>query len=303
MKSTFENAIVVECDLGAPQSGAALGGRALLSELEGKVNVYRTINTAALPTRQSDTKEAHYLGEINECLDEISISVQEYFNNNLKSLSIIAGDHSTACGSIAGLRKAFPEKKIGVVWIDAHADIHSPYTTPSGNVHGMPVAAAAGKDHIHRAINTLDANTITLWNRTKEICGQSIELNNLVYIGIRDLEQEEWDILEEEKIKYYSASEVNTQGARDTALDTLSYLSDCDILYVSFDIDSLDSEYVPGTGTPVDGGLRTEQAKEILSIIHESNKVKLFEVVEINPLLDDKNETAKCIADILSGIF
>lgn len=299
----IKDAIVVECDLGGPHSGAALGCRALLAELGNKVNVVETINVAALPIRQSELVKAHYLDEINTCLSEISNAIENYFKKSDTQLKVIAGDHSTASGSLAGLKKSFPDKKIGVVWIDAHADIHSPYTTPSGNVHGMPVAAAASKDHIHRACNELDQKTVELWNETKKICSKSISLSDLVYIGIRDLEQEEWDILEEENIKYYEVAEIEAKGATQVANEALEYLSKCDLLYVSFDIDSLDAEIVPGTGTPVGDGLSVEQAQDLLGVLYRSEKLKLFEVVEINPLLDNKNETAKRVAKTLINAF
>ncbi|MCF6439063.1 arginase [Pseudoalteromonas luteoviolacea] len=299
----IKDVIVVECDLGGPHSGAALGCRALLAELGDKVNVVDSINVAALPVRQSKLKKAHYLGEINECIDRLSSSIFHFYQNNDSQLKVIAGDHSTASGSLAGLKKAFPDKRIGVVWIDAHADIHSPYTTPSGNVHGMPVAAAACKDHLHRARNELDEQTVELWNNTKALCGESIALKDLVYVGIRDLEQEEWDIVKEENIKYFQVADLNEQGSKRIAHQCLEYLDDCDLLYVSFDIDSLDAKLVPGTGTPVGDGLSVEQAQELLSVLFSSEKLKMFEVVEINPLLDNKNETAKRVASTLIGAF
>lgn len=296
-----KNIICVQSELGGPVGGAALGPRALLNEIVNEVdfNIVKCINTDCLPIRKSAFKNAHYLNEINDCLEDISNSVFEYYSTTDQKLTVLAGDHSTACGSLAGLKRAFPTQKIGVIWIDAHADIHSPYTTPSGNVHGMPVSAAIGLDHLNKKINNLDKAEESAWLRTKEICRQSVKCEDLVYIGIRDLEEQEWDIIKENNILYYTPKDMDELGAKKVASSVIDHLNKCDVVYLSFDIDSMDKSLVPGTGTPVELGLKFAETSNLLKTFINLEKTKLVEIVEINPLLDNKNETAKLIKKLI----
>lgn len=304
MNTKFENILLVECDLGGPKAGAACGPRALHPLLNPNINLVEAIDTPINRCRESLTPRAHFLKEINECISRISNSVFDFFTENPeKRLGVVAGDHSTACGTLSGLKRSFPDSRIGVVWIDAHADIHSPFTSPSGNVHGMPIAAATGLDHNEMAINTLGCDEKMLWENTKAIAGSSFTLEDLVYIGIRDLEEQEWNILNEHQIPNFSVSKVAAKGGIEIAKDALKLLNKCDLIYVSFDIDSLDASLVPGTGTPVSDGLNAIEVVEMLSVFSLSEKVKLIEVAEINPLLDNQNETADLVAQIMEGIF
>ncbi|PNQ53560.1 hypothetical protein C1141_20620, partial [Vibrio agarivorans] len=196
---------------GGPHSGSAMAGRAFFSQFDKQINVVDTIKTPIREIRKSNTPDAHYLKDINSCLRDISEAVVNHYENTPDTrLLVIAGDHSTASGTLAGLQTAYPNKTIGTIWIDAHADIHSPYTSPSGNVHGMPVAAAASDDHIAFMQNNIDDETRALWEETKDICRKTINYDNLVYIGIRDLEKVEWDIIKEHGISYYSVSTVES---------------------------------------------------------------------------------------------
>ncbi|WP_168204235.1 arginase [Aliikangiella coralliicola] len=304
MKKKFKKMLLVECDLGGPEAGAALGPNALYSLLGENAELVDVIRCAEISDCHNTTPQAHNLKEINDCLYQISQSVSEFFKKNQnESLGIIAGDHSTACGSLAGLKTANPDARIGVIWIDAHADIHSPYTTPSGNVHGMPIAAAVGADHKKIAINSIDQETHAEWEKTKRLSQSSFTLNDLVYIGIRDLEQQEQEVLEQHNIPHYSVSSVSRLGGTEVATAALKYLEHCSSIYVSFDIDSLDAELVPGTGTPVTDGLDAFNTMKIISTLAASDKVKLLEVVEINPLLDQGNKTTELVARILEGVF
>lgn len=304
MSLRFNNALLVECELGGPSNGSMHGAKALFSELNIKPNIINIIQAAQLPVRQSATPLVHYLSEINDCISKVSNAIKQYFDTGDDSrLVVAAGDHSTACGSVAGLKKAFPDKKIGVVWIDAHADIHSPYTSCSGNVHGMPVAAAVGADHLERAVNIVDEITDKLWKETKDVCGHAFEFEDLVYVGIRDLEQEEWDIIDEQKISFFTVQDIISSSGTAIANAALNKLDHCDLIYVSFDVDALDSSLVPGTGTPVIEGIDARAAKELLSTLVSSEKVKLLEVVEINPLLDNGVETARNVSKVLEGVL
>jgi arginase len=203
---------------------------------------------------------------------------------------IISGDHSSAGGSIAALKSAFPTKRVGVVWIDAHADLHSPYTSPSGNMHGMPLATALAEDNVTEKVNELDAGTISKWNNIKNIAGISPKLNfeDLVFVGVRDTEKPERSIMERHSIPNFTTLDLVKKGVEHVADAIMKYLSHCEVLYISFDVDSMDMELSQGTGTPVKDGLSKHQAIELIKILVNDKRVKMFEVVEVNPLLDKK---------------
>jgi len=207
---------------------------------------------------------------------------------------ILAADHGSAGGTIAGIRKSFPDKKLGVIWIDAHGDLHSPYTTPSGNIHGMPLSTALNEDNIPCKSNDVDAETISMWNQLKELHGitPKITPENLVFIAVRDTEYQEDALIERLNIHNFKVEEVNAIGAKETAIQTLVKLNDCDIIYISFDVDSMDPDITSyGTGTPVKNGLLPAQVSEIFNTLIESQKVVCIEFVEVNPCLDEKMNT------------
>ena len=233
----------------------------------------------------------------------------DLLSSELKSSTfpiLLSGDHSCAGGTIAGVKKAFPEKRVGVVWIDAHADVHTPYTTPSGNLHGMPLATALAEDNLDSKINNLDPETTNLWNKLKNTGNISpkIDVNDLVYISVRDTEKPEDDYLAKHNIKNFSVDEIRTKGKEIVAQQIKDKLSSCDVIYVSFDVDSMDCILVSkGTGTPVENGLNPEEADYFMVEFSKWEKVKAIEFVEINPCLDDKvNKMAEAAYGILKNV-
>jgi arginase len=217
---------------------------------------------------------------------------------------VLSGDHSSALGTISGIKTAFPEKRLGVVWIDAHADIHSPYTTPSGNVHGMPLAAALADDNLDRKINDLKPDTDKAWEGLKNIGGIAPKVlhSDVVYFGVRDTEEPEEYAIEKNNIKNYRVDEVRFRGMDICMNETLEKFRDCDLIYISFDVDSMDCDLISkGTGTPVSKGFDQEEIKEIINKVIESGKVACVEVVEVNPCLDNKgNVMAETAFDVLN---
>lgn len=203
---------------------------------------------------------------------------------------IISGDHSNAGGSIAALKAAFPKKRVGVVWIDAHADLHSPYTSPTGNIHGMPLATALAEDNLEQMVNELDPRTIEKWERLKNTAGiaPKINVSDLVFVGVRSTEKPERSIMDRNSIPNYTTQDMVRKGVDAIAKEILTYLAECDVLYISFDVDSMDMELSQGTGTPVKDGLSKHQAIELIKKLLADVRVKMFEVVEVNPLLDKK---------------
>ncbi|OJJ17230.1 arginase [marine bacterium AO1-C] len=203
---------------------------------------------------------------------------------------VLAGDHGSAAGTIAGLKKAHPHKKLGVIWIDAHADLHSPYTTPSGNMHGMPLAISLNDDNKANQINTLDSETYEHWEALKNTGhpGAKLEGRHIVLIAGRDIEKEEQALMDKYGIRNFTAEEVKQQGTDAIIQQTLDILKECDMIYVSFDVDSMDSDITMGTGTPVPNGISMEEAKALNTGFAQSPKLVCWEMVEINPTLDNK---------------
>lgn len=248
---------------------------------------------------------AKYINQIYKQCKEVYTVVEQTINNNRFPL-VFSGDHSSAIGTVSGVKEAYPHKTLGVIWVDAHADIHSPYTTPSGNMHGMPLAALLHLDNQHIAKNELYDETKLYWDKLKSLGGdfKKIAPEHLVYFGVRDTEQEEIQILEDLNIKNYTVEETRNLGVKKAVERALLQLQDCDILYISFDVDSMDSELISnGTGTPVPKGFDAAEIKELLKELIKSSKVVCLEVVEVNPLLDNKgNKMAEVTFDILEDI-
>ncbi|MFN4807941.1 MAG: arginase, partial [Bacteroidota bacterium] len=150
---------------------------------------------------------------------------------------VLSGDHSSALGTIAGIKHAHPGKTIGVIWLDAHADIHSPYTSPSGNVHGMPLAAALRLDNLGHKVNEVEEDVKWYWEHMKSLAGSSstLDARHLIYFGLRDFENAEIQLIREKGIVHHTVSYVREKGIQPVVQDALQRLSACDLIYISFD--------------------------------------------------------------------
>lgn len=198
---------------------------------------------------------------------------------------LISGDHSNAGGTLAGLRLAYPDKRIGAIWIDAHADLHSVYTSPSGNVHGMPLATAIFEDNLECQVNTPEPAAVEAWNALKGDRPR-IRPEDVVFIALRDTEAPEGYLVEKYNMGVHLTADVRSQGAQAIAEACMARLADCDLIYISFDVDSMDPMVSVGTGTPVPDGLTAEEAEALLTYFAAQPKVGCMEFTEINPLLD-----------------
>ena len=214
---------------------------------------------------------------------------------------VISGDHSSAGGTIAGIKMAKPKSKLGVIWIDAHADLHTPYTTPSGNMHGMPLAVSIDEDNKECKVHDLDEKTTKQWEHLKNMgkLGQKVMPEDVVFISLRDYEKEEKYLIEKHGMKVITTSEVRRTGAENVCRKVLRYLSDCTDIYVSFDVDSLDASISRGTGTPVSNGLREREVEDLISKFMQNRKICCFEITEVNPTLDKENLMAEIAFNIL----
>lgn len=299
-------------DIGAGTRGADMGVDAIEIAAINKENDYfnqyefidvETENHAVY--EKSKSLFAKRIGRVLDVCEKLATSVTECINEN-KFPMVLSGDHSSALGTISGVKKAYPDKRLGVVWIDAHADIHSPYTSPSGNVHGMPLAAALGENNLDRKINDLSDDTNTSWEGMKNIGGTSpkVKYEDVVYFGVRDTEEPEDYLIEKHGIKNYKVEEVRFRGMQVCMNETIEQLKNCDLIYISFDVDSMDCDLISkGTGTPVSKGFDQFEIMEISKSIIETGKVACFEVVEVNPTLDTKgNVMAEVAFDVLDDV-
>jgi arginase len=294
-------------ELGAGTRGASLGpeairaaARAQNSTLFSEYPVYTLPNRNDLLDRPTNFPYAKRIDGVLQIFEGIKTQVKEAIDSGMFPL-IIAGDHSSAGGTMAGLKLAYPGKRLGVLWIDAHADLHSPYTTPSGNIHGMPIATALGVDQSDLQKNNLDLTTMQYWNQLKS---HSLKPADLIYIGVRDVEEEEIHAMKQLNLRNYTVKELRDRGLQ-TCIDEISEkLEACDIVYVSFDVDSMDpSETSYGTGTPVPMGISFDEAKSILTSMSKLNNLACMELVEVNPCLDnEKNKMAERSFELINSL-
>jgi arginase len=301
----------IPSEYGAGTRGASLGIDALrIASIMRKSDLFTKLDTSTITVpkknllKRSKSKVAKYSGVISKLYSKIAASVALTASTS-PFLFVLSGDHSSAGGVMAGLAKAFPNKTMGAIWIDAHADIHSPYTTPSGNLHGMPVATALGFSHKEIKINEVNQKAEADWEAMCLASGRKgiLKPENLVYIGIRDTEPEEDDIMDAHKIKKYDSQMIRRITIENVVKQTMEYLAHCDYWYVSFDVDSLDDTISRGTGTPAANGLLIEEARYLLKKLLANPKVICMEITEINPLLDNKNRMAEVAFELLEDCY
>lgn len=201
---------------------------------------------------------------------------------------ILGGDHSIAMGSLAGVAKHV--KNLGVIWYDAHADMNTPETSPSGNIHGMPLAASMGLGH--PALTGIGGYK------------GKVKPENIVLIGARDIDAGEKVLIAEKNIKVYTAEDVKRLGMDEVIKQTLAYLSKrCDGIHLSFDLDGIDPREVPGVGTPVADGISYTESARAIELLGKSNALVSAEFVEFNPLLDKDDVTARAVANLIGVLF
>lgn len=299
--------IEVKSEIGAGTRGASLGVEAIkIAALDFMSNFFVHFPTETIETENKllfEPIESPYAKRIKGTLtlyERISKSVSETIKANLFPV-ILSGDHSTAGATIAGLKMARPQAKIGAIWIDAHADLHTPFTTPSGNMHGMPVAVSIAEDNLDCKVHDVDEQTQKAWDALKNIGGIAPKIlpEDIVFISLRDYEKEEEHLIKKYGMKVITTSEVRRKGPEQVARSVFRYLSDCEYIYVSFDVDSLDASISKGTGTPVTNGLREREVEDLISKFMQHRKICCFEITEVNPTLDKENLMAEIAFNIL----
>ena len=315
MVITMEKAIKLiknRSDIGAGTRGSDMGIDAIeIAAINQNSDYFNQFEFEDVKTHNESiydknrSTSAKRIEHVVEQCSRVCNAVKKNLKNNYFPI-VLSGDHSSALGTISGIKAVYPEQTLGVIWIDAHADLHSPYTSPSGNIHGMPLSAAIADDNLSCQNNEVAPETQELWEDMKNIgCqGAKILAENLVYFGVRDTEEAEDKQIERLNIRNYKVDEIRYRGLEKCVAEVLSKLSHCDRLYISFDVDSMDCDMISyGTGTPVPKGFDQYEIIAIINQIIESKKVVCIEFVEVNPLLDTKgNKMAETAFEVLEAI-
>jgi arginase len=291
--------IGVPMDLGASRRGVDMGPSALrvaglqsrLKQLGHQVEDIGNIFVKQAEEQHYGEKRAKYLDEIAETCKGLAEIIRKTLEENMVPV-VLGGDHSIAVGSIAGISAHFQKasKRVGLIWLDAHGDMNTPDSSPSGNVHGMPLAAVIG----------YGAPELT------DLAGQKpmIDPRNVSLVGIRDLDSKERRLIKDSGVHVFTMRDIDERGMRDVMAEALRFASDdTGGVAVSLDMDCVDPADAPGVGTPVRGGVTYRESHLALEMIADSKSLVSFELVEINPVIDEHNKTATLGVELaLSGL-
>lgn len=300
--------IEVKSEIGAGTRGASMGVEAVrIAALDFGSYFFKKNKSVKVPVENKLLLEpihheyAKRIKGVYAVNERIAIEVKKALNTPNTFPIVLMGDHSSAYGTVAGIKMAYPNKRLGLIWIDAHADIHSPYTTPSGNMHGMPISAMIDDDNLENRVNNPDEITAEYWEKLKDMGGVRPKVlpTDIIYVGLRDLEAQESYLIKKYGIRVYTVSEIRTKGVERAAVEVLNYLEKCDIIHISFDVDSMDPSISRGTGTPAKNGITEKEAGNFISRLLYSKKIASFEIAEINPTLDKENIMAENAFEIL----
>jgi arginase len=290
----------VPLDMGASRRGVDMGPSAVrvaglearLESLGHRVTDGGNIRVEIAETQPAGSDNARYLKPIAETCNRTAEAVLKTLEEGMTPL-VLGGDHSLAAGSIAGVAEFYrrKEQKIGLLWIDAHADINTPETSPSGNVHGMPLAALLG----------LGPEALA------NVYGYApkIQPENTVIIGVRDIDAAERDNIRRAGItEVYTMRDIDERGMRAVMEEALRAAGRGTAGYhVSLDMDWIDPEDAPGVGTPVRGGATYREAHLAMEILADHGRLLSFEIVEVNPVIDEHNRTADLAVELACSAF
>jgi arginase len=299
--------IEVPSEIGAGTRGASLGIDAIkIAALDFMSNFFVHFPSEKIESENNllfEPISSPYAKRINGVItmyERVSKAVKETIKNNFFPV-VISGDHSSAGGTIAGIKAAKPNSRLGIIWIDAHADLHTPYTTPSGNMHGMPLSASIAEDNEESKVHDIDEKTKKQWEQLKQFGKISPKVlpGDIVLISLRDYEIEEKHLIDKYGMYVITTAELRRKGPENVVKAALRFLNECTDIYVSFDVDSLDSSITKGTGTPASNGLKEREAEDLVSKFMQNRKICCFEITEVNPTLDKENLMAEIAFNIL----
>lgn len=285
----------VPLDLGAGRRGVDMGPSALriarlntrIRDLNYDLSDIGNVPVTIQETHDEGDPHARYLNQIVEVCQALSDQVSLIMNEGYFPL-VLGGDHSVAIGTIAGVSRYYHDRgeRLGVIWVDAHSDMNMPETTPSGNIHGMPLAVSFG----------CGASMLTdIGGFTPKILPE-----DTVLIGIRSIDESEKDLVRETGITVFTMRDIDERGMSEVIHEAIHIATrKSNGLHVSFDVDALDPSLAPGVGTPISGGLTYREAHLLMEHISDSGMLTSLEVVEINPIIDTGNTTAEVAVELL----
>ena len=292
MPATRVAIIGAALDLGAGRRGVDMGPSAIryagLSERLERAGIEvedrGNVQAALAETRETGTESARFLDEILETCSRISAEVEAARAEGLVPL-LLGGDHSIAMGSLSGLAASGPG---GVLWLDAHGDLNTPATSPSGNVHGMALAAALGR------CGSFSRDGLQL---------PAVDAQRVALVGVRSLDPGEQELVRELGVAVYTISDLDRRGMEPVIAEALERVAGGSFVHVSVDLDVVDPEVAPGVGTPLRGGLSYREAHLALELVAEAGVLDALDLVEVNPIRDHENTTAGLAVELAASAF
>jgi arginase len=281
-------------DLGAGRRGVDMGPSAIryadLDDRLGDLGIgcadWGNVPTAVAEATASGDPKARFLTEIKETCERIARAVARAVGEERTPI-VLGGDHSIALGTLGGMASVHGTG--GAIWFDAHGDLNTPATSPSGNVHGMPLGAALGRD--------TESFASDVWPLP------ALDPAHVVLVGVRSLEESERAYVRESGIGAYTMSEIDRRGIEPVVREALERVGEASFVHISVDMDVVDPDVAPGVGTPVRGGLSYREAHLAMELVAESGLLSSLEVVEVNPILDRGNETAALAVELVASAF
>jgi arginase len=290
--------IGVPMDLGSGRRGVDMGPSAIrIAGVAEKLRIlgHTVQDEGDIPAKAPELQKVRndklrYLSEIVRVCTLLANKVERILHHPGFPL-VLGGDHSVAIGTIGGVASYCEKmhKKLGVLWVDAHGDFNTEVTTPSGNIHGMPLAAAIG-------LGAIELTSIGGDHR-------KVDPKNVVMIATRDLDEGERRNIRKQGVNVFSMEDIDKYGMARTITRALTKLRQVDMVHVSLDLDAIDPSVAPGVGTPVKGGLNYREAHLIMETVHEHGIMTSMDVVEVNPILDDRNQSAEFAVELIQSAF
>ena len=277
-------------DLGAGRRGVDMGPSAIryaglearIRELGRDVADRGDVRSPVPEAIEEGSENARYLAPIKQVCEKVAVLVDDAVRQGFLPL-VLGGDHSIAMGTLGGMAKA--RGAGAALWIDAHGDLNRPSTSPTGNVHGMPLAAALGAAGDAFVTDAFPTPAVT----------------RAVLVGVRSLDPGERELIDELGIRVFTMTEIDRRGVEPVIEDALAEVGGATFVHVSLDLDVVDPMFAPGVGTPVPGGLSYREAHLALELLSESGEIDSLDVVEVNPILDRENQTAKLAVALVAS--
>ena len=285
----------VPMDLGQDRRGVDMGPSAiryarLEACLEDLGHSVTDLGNAGVPIPEVVTpgEKVKHLAAVKSVCEEVSERAATIVSEGLFPI-FLGGDHAIAIGTVSGVARSAPEVRTGLIWVDAHADFNTDATSPSGNIHGMPLAILAGLGH---------PDLVGIGG-----AGASVGTEDIAIIGLRSVDVEEKKLLREAGVRVYTMKDIDAYGAARVVRSAIKDLAHVDRVHLSLDLDAVDPGVAPGVGTPVRGGLTYREAHLLMELVNEAGIISSLDVVEVNPILDVKNGTATLAVELVESLM